>query len=86
MKEDGSYGFHSDGPRFGKAFIEYLKEKDIANLLELDRRFPKAGECELCSFCFVLGILEASGIDWEAEVLSYQTSFGVGCLVIGFKL
>jgi len=86
LKEDGPYGFHSDGPKFDKALIEALKEKDITTILKLDELYPQAGECGLRSFCFLLGILEGSNIGWCPEILSYQGPFGVGYLVANFKL
>jgi len=86
LKEDGPYGFHPDGPKFDKALIDYLKKKDIKNFLKLDEMYPQAGECGLRSFCFTLGILEASGINWQPEILSYEFPFGVGYLVANFKL
>jgi len=86
LKEDGPYGLHPDGPKFDKALIEYLKRKDIKNFLKLDEYFPEAGECGLRSFSFLLGILEASGMNWQPEVLSYEYPFGVGYLVVNFKL
>lgn len=86
LKEDGPYGLHSDGPKFDKALIEYLRKKDIKNFLKLDEMYPEAGECGLRSFCFILGILDASEIDWQPEILSYEFSFGVGYLVVNFKL
>ena len=86
LKEEGPYGFQSDGPKFDKALIEYLKKKDIKNFLKLDEMFPEAGECGLRSFCFLLGILEASGINYQPEILSYEGPFGVGYLVANFKL
>jgi len=81
LKEDGPYGLHPDGPKFDKALIEALKKKDIKTILKLDDLYPEAGECGFRSFCFVLGILEASGIDWQPEILSYEGPFGVGYLV-----
>jgi len=86
LKEDGPYGFHPDGPKFDKALIEALKKKDIETILKLDEVYPGAGECGLRSFCFVLGILEASEIDYQPEILSYEGPFGVGYLVVNFKL
>ena len=86
LKEEGPYGFHPDGPKFDKALIEFLKKKDIKSIFKLDDMFPEAGECGLRSFCFLLGILEASGINWQPEILSYQGPFGVGYLVVNFKL
>jgi aromatic ring-opening dioxygenase LigB subunit len=86
LKADGPYGFNEDGPRFDKELVEALKKKDIKKILRLDDLYPEAGECGLRSICFILGILEASGIDWQAEILSYEGPWGVGYLVASFKL
>ena len=86
LKEDGPYGFNPDGPKFDKALIEALKKKDIETILKLDELYPDAGECGLRSFCFILGILEVSEINWQPEILSYEGPFGVGYLVADFKL
>ena len=86
LKEDGPYGFHPDGPKFDKEFIDALKKKDIEKILKLDEMYPDAGECGLRSFCFLLGILKASGLNWQPEILSYEGPFGVGYLVANFKL
>ena len=86
LKKDGPYGLNPDGPKFDKALIEYLKKKDIENFLKLDEYFPEAGECGLRSFSFILGALEASGQAWQPEILSYEYPFGVGYLVVNFKL
>jgi len=86
LKEEGPYGFNPDGPKYDKALIDALKKKDIETILKLDDLYPEAGECGLRSFCFLLGILEASGINWQPEILSYEGPFGVGYLVANFKL
>lgn len=86
LKEDGPYGFHPQGPKFDQALIEYLKKKDIKNILKLDEIYPEAGECGLRSFCFLLGMLEESGAKYQPEILSYEGPFGVGYLVTNFKL
>jgi len=86
LKEEGPYGFNPDGPKYDKALIDALKKKDIETILKLDDLYPEAGECGLRSFCFLLGILEASGINWQPEILSYEGPFGVGYLVADFKL
>ncbi len=85
LKEDGPYGFHPDGPKFDKALIKYLRVKNIKNFLKLNEMYPEANECGLRSFSFILGILDASGIDWQPEILSYESPFGVGYLVVNFK-
>lgn len=86
LKKEGSYGFENDGPKFDESLIKYLKEKNVGKILNLDEDYPRAGECGLRSFSFLLGILEAFGKPWEAEVLSYEGPFGVGYLVVNFKL
>ena len=86
LKENGPYGFHPQGPKFDKTLIEFLKKKDIKSFLKLDEMFPEAGECGLRSFCFLLGILEASGLEWQPNILSYEGPFGVGYLVANFRL
>lgn len=86
LKEDGPYGFHPDGPKFDKDLIELLKNKNIERIFDLDDDYPNAGECGLRSFCFMLGILEVSGINYKPEILSYEGPFGVGYLTANFKL
>jgi len=86
LKEEGPYGFNPDGPKFDEALIKAIKKKDIENILKLDEMYPEAGECGLRSFCFLLGILEESGINYQPEILSYEGPFGVGYLVTNFKL
>jgi len=86
LKKEGPYGFHPDGPKFDKALIDALKEKNIEKILKLDETYPDAGECGLRSFCFLLGILEESGINYQPEILSCEGPFGVGYLVANFKL
>lgn len=86
LKEEGPYGFHSEGPKFDQKLIESLKKKDLETIFKLDELYPQAGECGLRSFCFLLGILEASKIKWNPEILSYEGPFGVGYLVVNFKL
>ena len=86
LKEEGPYGFNPQGPQLDKALIEYLEKKDINNFLKLNEYFPGAGEWGLRSFSFLLGILEASGVNWKSEILSYEGPFGVGYLVANFKL
>jgi len=90
LKEDGPYGFHSDGPKFDKVLIQYLQEKNIQEILKLDEYFPQAGECGLGSFSFLLGLLATNAEiikkDWQVEILSYEGPFGVGYLVANFKI
>jgi len=82
LKEDGPYGFDPSGPKFDEQFIKLLKVKDTRSILNLPERLVKeAGECGLRSFCMLLGALQASKVNWQPEILSYEGSFGVGYLV-----
>lgn len=85
LKKEGPYGFHPEGPKFDRTLIDALEKKDIETILKLDDLYPNASECGLRSFCFMLGILEEAGINWRAEILSYEGPFGVGYLVADFK-
>jgi len=86
LQEEGPYGFNPDGPKFDKALIEFLKKKDIDSILKLNETYPEAGECGLRSFSFLLGMLEAGKVKWEPEILSYEGPYGVGYLVVNFKI
>lgn len=81
LKQDGPYGFHPDGPAFDQTLIDSLKKKNIKTILDLNKKFPEAGECGLRSFCFILGILEGAEISWQIDIISYEAPFGVGYLV-----
>ncbi|MFA4998841.1 MAG: class III extradiol dioxygenase subunit B-like domain-containing protein [Candidatus Paceibacterota bacterium] len=86
LKEEGPYGFHPEGPRFDEDLIKALKDKNIEKIIKLDDIYPEAGECGLRSICFLLGVLEESGLNWQPEILSYEGPFGVGYLVVKFKI
>lgn len=87
LKENGPYGFNPSGPEFDKEFIKLLKTKNIGGILNLPQNLvDQAGECGLRSFCLALGALKASGINYQPEVLSYESPFGVGYLTVNFKL
>lgn len=81
LKEDGPYGFEPEGAQFDKALIKALRRQDIPAILNLDKEYPKAGQCGLNSFSFVLGALAGAGLGWQADILSYEAPFGVGYLV-----
>lgn len=87
LEKNGPYGLHPDGPKFDRQFIQLLQEKNIEEILELNAQLVEnAGECGLRSFCMALGALEASGRQWEPEVLSYEGPFGVGYLVADIQI
>ena len=82
-------GWRSDngakGKKFDKKLIEYLTKAKTAEILKMDREFiAEAGECGLKSIMILLGIL--NNINFLPQLLSYETPFGVGYLVMNFKL
>ncbi len=86
LKKDGPYGFNDQGPKFDRDLIAALKKKDIKQILKLNKLYPEAGQCGLSSICFMLGILEESGVNYQIEKFSYQAPFGVGYLTANFKI
>lgn len=85
LKESAPNGFHPDGQKFDEELVNLLKEKDIDGILKLDEKYPNAAQCGLGSICFLLGVLEKKG-KYTPEILSYEAPFGVGYLVVNFKL
>lgn len=82
---DAPAGYSSRGKEFDEKLINLIKEKDVEGILNLDSELIKeAGECGLRSIVILLGILDKT--DYKPEVLSYQGPFGVGYLVVQFKL
>ncbi|MCX7614297.1 MAG: AmmeMemoRadiSam system protein A [Clostridiales bacterium] len=83
LKEDGPYGFASEGPEFDNQAIDAMKTGDFLRLLSLDEKFcDKAAECGLRSFISMAGVLD--GIAVEPEILSYEGPFGVGYAVCSY--
>jgi len=84
---DAPAGYSPQGRVFDDQLIKFIKKRAIKKIINLDKNLiEEAGECGLRSFSFLLGILETSGLKWQAKVLSYEGPFGVGYLVINFTL
>jgi len=80
-------GYSPLGEKFDKTLIEFLKNKKIDSILNLDSDFvEEAGECGLRSIVILLGILSVFGIsNLEFRILSYEGPFGVGYLVTNIE-
>lgn len=77
-------GYSEKGKEFDKLLINYLKEKDIQGILEMDDDFiEEAGECGYKSILVLLGAINK--LNWQPEILSYEGPFGVGYAIINFK-
>jgi len=82
---DAPAGFSSRGKEFDGKLIEFLKNKDIDRILNMDPDLvEEAGECGYRSIIILLGVL--NDLNWQPEILSYEGPFGVGYLVANFKL
>lgn len=78
-------GYNKFGQEFDEIIVDYLQNKHVREILELDEEFiESAGECGYRSILILLGVLDKH--DWQPEILSYEGPFGVGYLVANFKL
>lgn len=85
LTPDAPAGFSPRGREFDKKLIKLLKKKDVKGILNMDPDLvEEAGECGYRSIIILLGAL--NGFDWQPEILSYEGPFGVGYLVVNFKL
>lgn len=87
LKKSSPGGYSPKGAKFDNKLIEYLNNPASRrdNILNLDKNLIRdAGECGLKSIIILLGILES--LNYEAQVLAYQTDFGIGYLSMNFKI
>lgn len=87
LKKKSPGGYSPKGAKFDNKLIEYLSAPESAteNILKMDEKLiADAGECGLKSLMILLGVL--NGLNWQPEVLAYQTDFGIGYLSLDFKI
>lgn len=85
LTKDSPAGYSAKGKKFDQKVIEYLQKGKIGDLLALDHDFiAEASECGLKSIVTLMGIL--NNLKHEPQMLSYEFPFGVGYLVMGFRL
>ena len=85
LSKDAPAGYSAKGKKFDKKIIESLEKFKIKDILDMDHEFIReACECGLKAIVMLLGILEP--IKCEPQKLSYEAPFGVGYLVMNFKL
>ncbi len=85
LSRNAPAGYSSKGKKFDKKIIECLSGCETGDILSLDRDFiAEAGECGLKAIVMLLGIL--NNIKCQPQTLSYEAPFGVGYLVMNFKL
>lgn len=77
LKEDGPYGFASEGSVFDERMQAVFRSGDFLSLLLTPADLAHgAAECGLRSFWIMAGALDSRRV--RAELLSYQGPFGVG--------
>lgn len=85
LTQDAPAGYNEQGQKFDDKLIELLNQKDLNGIINLDPTLiEQAGECGLRSVMILLGILK--DLDYQPEKLSYEGPFGVGYLVVNFKV
>lgn len=85
LTENAPAGYNPKGKKFDKKLIECLRKSQTDEILKFSHDFiSDAGECGLKSIVILLGIME--GINYRAELLSYEAPFGVGYMVMNFKI
>lgn len=85
LSKNAPAGYSPKGRKFDRKLIEHLLDKQTAEIMKFDHELvAQAGECGLKSIVILLGILD--GIEYQPELLSYEAPFGVGYLVMNFKI
>ncbi len=84
LKEEGSYRYHSDGPRFDQTVQQAFQQGDLAAIPEIPPQLREnAQECGFPSIMILIGAMD--GYQPEKIKISYEGPFGVGYLSVGFK-
>lgn len=87
LKKKSPGGYSPKGAKFDNRLIELISDgpSGIDAILSTEKKLAEeAGECGLKPLALLLGIL--GGLDWEPEILAYQTDFGIGYLSVNFHL
>ncbi|OGF31941.1 AmmeMemoRadiSam system protein B [Candidatus Falkowbacteria bacterium RIFOXYD2_FULL_35_9] len=78
-------GFSPNAKEFDKKIIQLLKQKKVESILNLDKAMVEdAAECGLRSILIMLGVIK--NMNYDFQVLNYESPFGIGHLVAEFKL
>ena len=85
LKNDGPYGFASEGPVFDKAVTQAMASADFLQFLTLNPSLcERAAECGLRAFQMMAGALD--GLAVAPQLLSHEGPFGVGYAVALFPV
>jgi AmmeMemoRadiSam system protein B len=85
LSKEAPAGFSPKGAKFDQKICELILKKQYSDIFLLNKKLiTEASECGLKSIAILLGIID--GIKHEPQKLSYEAPFGVGYLMINFKL
>lgn len=85
LTPDAPAGYSHWAKKFDETIRDKVKKKDADGLIKLDPDFiEEAGECGLRSIIILLGMLNS--ITCTPQQYSYEAPFGVGYLVVNFKM
>lgn len=84
LKEDGPYGYQTEGPAYDARIMDVMGRGAFGELLEFSEDFcEKAAECGHRSFTIMAGTFDRMSV--EARRLSYEGPFGVGYGVCAYR-
>ena len=88
LTENAPAGYSPSGKLFDNQILKFLKQKDVASILDMNSELiEEAGECGYRSILVLLGLLNELGADkWRPKILSYEYPFGVGYAVANFVI
>ena len=77
VKAEGPYGYAPEGVEFDREITKAMAEGDFLRFLTFSPELTeKAAECGLRSFVIMAGAMDGRSV--QAELLSYEGTFGVG--------
>jgi len=85
LTKDAPAGYSPKGQKFDQKIIECITKNQPQEILKINHKLIlEASECGLKSIVLLMGVLD--GMKHETQKLSYEAPFGVGYLIVNFKI
>jgi MEMO1 family protein len=85
LSKNAPGGYSARAKKFDNKIIDSLIQNKVNDIIDIDKNLTdEAGQCGLKSILILLGIMDK--IKYEPQLLSYEYPFGVGYMVMNFKL
>ncbi len=85
LNPSSSEGYSLKGKVFDQVIVNLLKKGNNSAILEIDPELlDESKECGYLPMTILFGALD--GISWKGDILSYESSFGIGYLVANLKI